>query len=200
MKKIIVNICFILIALTAVASVCACDADNCTEEVDLSENNVDNIAVVVDLSENNVDNIAVYEITDEAIVDGIDIDAQIQKPAHLSNNVCSKNNEEIKGQIEELKSFIVTDFNTKESDYINLHVENYKPQGVTPELVDFVAERYGDVNPIYMAMVFGVSIGEIKDTIREIKLGMHGLDLKNRFEEQDNINYQKIAELEKLLE
>ena len=45
MKKIIVNICFILIALTAVASVCACDADNCTEEVDLSVNNVENITV-----------------------------------------------------------------------------------------------------------------------------------------------------------
>ena len=45
MKKIIINICFILIALTAVASVCACDANNCTEEVDLSGNNVENIAV-----------------------------------------------------------------------------------------------------------------------------------------------------------
>ena len=43
MKKIIINICFILIALTAVASVCACDANNCTEEVDLSGNNVGNI-------------------------------------------------------------------------------------------------------------------------------------------------------------
>ena len=49
MKKIIINICFILIALTAVASVCACDADNCTEEVDLSGNNVENNGPAIDI-------------------------------------------------------------------------------------------------------------------------------------------------------
>ena len=200
MKKIIINICFILIALTAVASVCACDADNCTEEVDLRENNVAEIAGIADLSENSVDNIAVDEVTDEAIADGVDSGAKLLKPVHPTVSVSPKEDAKIKSQIKELESFIITDFNTTESDYINPDVANYTPQGVTQELVDFVAPRYGTVDINYLARIADVSIGEIKDTIHEIKLGKHGLDLKNRLEEQDNINYQKIAELEKLLE
>ena len=201
MKKIIINICFILIALTAVASVCACDADNCTEEVDIRENNVSAIAGIADLSENNADDIAVDEITDEAIANDIDSDVQLlQKPVPPTVSVHPKDAQKIKIQIKDLESFIITEFNTTDSDYINPDVENYTPQGVTPELVDFVAARYGSVDINYMARIYGVSIGEIKDTIHEIKLGEHGLNLKNSFEEQDNINYQKIAELEKLLE
>ena len=195
MKKIIVNICFILIALTAVASVCACDADNCTEEVDLSVNNVENITV-----DEITDEVAADEITDEAISVDTDSDAQLQKSTDPSVSVSPKDAAKIKSQIKDLESLIITDFNTTESDYINPDVANYTPQGVTEELVDFIAARYGTMTINYMASDFGVSIGEIKDTIHEIKLGMHGQYLQNRLEELDNINYQKIAELEKLLE
>ena len=68
MKKIIINICFILIALTAVASVCACDADNCTEEVDLSGNNVENIVINEITDEVSVDEITVNSTADEITV------------------------------------------------------------------------------------------------------------------------------------
>ena len=88
MKKIIINICFILIALTAVASVCACDADNCTEEVDLSGNNVENIAINEITVNSTADEITVNSTADEDGANWTDVNGTVSG-CTFNNNTAS---------------------------------------------------------------------------------------------------------------
>lgn len=103
--------------------------------------------------------------------------------------------EHLRDEMDMTNSYIVTDFNTTEESYINPYIEDYHPQGVTKELVEYVISSYGHASVSLMAFRYGVSCGEIIDAIHEIKLGKHGESMKNRFLEIDDKNLKKVNEL-----
>lgn len=189
MKKIFLSLFLALIALTFTACVCACDADNCTLEK-CSESNVE----ICNLEIDHVDDCQI-DNHKNSLKKADTKKVSAKKPT--SKNKAS--DKDTKQQIEALKSYIITDFKTKASDYNNNYMEGYKPHGVTPDLVETVSRDYGSASVSLMAFRYGVSIGEIIDTVHEIKDGKHGKDLKNLLEKKDKENLKKIDDLSKKL-
>lgn len=103
--------------------------------------------------------------------------------------------EENEQKINSLNAYIVTDFNTTEESYENMHIEGYTPHGVTPELVDSVGYSYGTASVSLMAFRDGVSCGEVIDTIHEIKDGKHGDVLQKKLFDMDAKNQNEIDKL-----
>ena len=68
------------------------------------------------------------------------------------------------------------------------------------ELVKSVSNQYGTANVSSMASTLGISEGIILEIINEIKLGLHGQELKNLFEQKDKENTDKIKYLDSCIE
>ena len=103
--------------------------------------------------------------------------------------------EENQQKIDSLNAYIGTDFNTTEESYKNMHIEDYTPHGITPELVEYVGDSYGTASVSLMAFRVAVSCGEVIDTINEIKDGKHGSDLQKKLFDMDTKNQNEIDKL-----
>ena len=117
------------------------------------------------------------------------------KIGEKSRLALEEKDEALEQEIDCTNANIVTDFNTTEQSYINMHMEVYTPHGVTPELVEYVGANYGTASVSLMAFRVGVSCGEIIDTIHEIKDGKQGNDLKMNLFHMDTLNKNIVMKL-----
>ena len=117
------------------------------------------------------------------------------KIGEKSRLALEEKDEALEQEIDCTNANIVTDFNTTEQSYINMHMEVYTPHGVTPELVEYVGANYGTASVSLMAFRVGVNCGEIIDTIHEIKDGKHGNDLKMNLFHMDTLNKNIVMKL-----
>ena len=173
-----------------------CDNTQSIKNTLSSENNDDTVANLVKLYGSNTKE----ELSSKLGISEDEVCAMITDLKHGKygkdyKKIMIAKEEDLRDEMDRIESYIVTDFNTTEQSYINQHIEDYHPHGVTPDLVEYVAASYGHAGVSLMAFRAAVSCGEIIDTIHEIKLGKHGDALKNRFEDFDDKN---LAEVNKL--
>lgn len=226
MNKIIFTLCFILIALTGAASVCACDADNSTLEMNLNENTEENIELYTNNAQITQDNDDAQDSDDEKLNEWkIKTAQKIEKDIndenldfiqifHYKNDggtliiysglLFAQYSPEEQAKVLNLYSFIRDEFIKHKNeldpyvitDFTNHYLLSDRLDNVE-ELVESVSQQYGSANVTSMALNAGVSEGMILETIHEIKIGLHGQELKDLFAKKDAQNNFKLSKINK---